>query len=666
MKTRKMLSLMLVLAMVFMVLPAASFAEEAHASVQEAVKLHKLDTVWNTLDRVEAEALASGADRAEVINTVYAAALNLEYVDADSFSDISKDGFYFTADGMHCAYNYRLRNEIDRSGNACGQTVIIPSNGKNVPLRDATSPNVLLVEPYYGIDGSFTAQYQTEANSIAAATCGEVTMLIAADATGPAIAANFPDKGAVIYDSHGTQSGTSSYLCLTTDEGITSEDYSNGWAVNAGYGDAWIDGRYIQNHITEDLNNPIVWMAICEGMKKSGNGTTGYALLDAGCGCVYGYSQSVTFVGDYAYEGTFWNCIKDGETAADAFDTMVETYGVPDPYGDAYPVLMSDDDPFPTNPDSLQTVNCTWTLFGNADPVPLVDYTIDPTDIEMIVGSTAAINFTREPSNANAYDLIWTSSDESVALVTGSKNKRKATVTAAGTGDAVITCTVMADGEIFGTTDINVTVTVDEALCEALNDETGSLEFGSTEPFGFEAYEDGDRYYARSTNYHQVNSKAELTAIVNMKAGETLSFDYYYSTQLGSDWYTFTVNNEMLQHFSGINNSWNTFTFTAPEDGLYIFTWAYEKDASTSEGFDRVKIDNVVYSGDPGAEPEPEPDGDADGNGVVDTADAIYALRFAMNLDEPTDEQFAHCDIDGNGVVDTADALAILRIAIGK
>ena len=283
-----MLSLMLVLAMAFMVLPAASFAEEVHASVQEAAQLHKLDTVWAALDKIEAEALASGAGRAEVINTVYAAALNLDYVDQDSFSDISKDGFFFTTDGMHCAYNYRLRNEIDRSGNACGQTVITPSNGKNVPLRDATSPNVLLVEPYYGVDGSFTNQYQIEANSIGAATGGEVTMLIAADATGPAIAANYPDKGAVIYDSHGIQSGTSSYLCLTTDEGITSEDYSNGWAVHGGYGEAWIDGRYIQNHITEDLSDPIVWMAICEGMKKGGNGTTGYALLDAGCGCVYG------------------------------------------------------------------------------------------------------------------------------------------------------------------------------------------------------------------------------------------------------------------------------------------------------------------------------------------------------------------------------------------
>ena len=110
MKTRKILSLMLVLAMAFMVLPAASFAEEVHASAQEAAQLHKLNTVWSALDKVEAEALASGADRAEVINAVYAAALNLNYVDLYSFSDITENGFFFTADGMHCAYYYKLRN----------------------------------------------------------------------------------------------------------------------------------------------------------------------------------------------------------------------------------------------------------------------------------------------------------------------------------------------------------------------------------------------------------------------------------------------------------------------------------------------------------------------------------------------------------------------------
>ncbi len=42
--------------------------------------------------------------RTEVINAVYTAALNLNTVDKDSFSDFTKDGFYFTVDGMYCAW----------------------------------------------------------------------------------------------------------------------------------------------------------------------------------------------------------------------------------------------------------------------------------------------------------------------------------------------------------------------------------------------------------------------------------------------------------------------------------------------------------------------------------------------------------------------------------
>ena len=47
-----------------------------------------------------------GMSRTEVINAVYTDALNLKTVDKDSFSAFTKDGFYFTVDGMYCAYNY--------------------------------------------------------------------------------------------------------------------------------------------------------------------------------------------------------------------------------------------------------------------------------------------------------------------------------------------------------------------------------------------------------------------------------------------------------------------------------------------------------------------------------------------------------------------------------
>ena len=599
MKTRKFLALALALIMAFAMIPVASLAENVDGLVNEAAAMRKLDNAWAALDAAEADALAQGMSRTEVINAVYTAALNLNTVDKDSFSDFTKDGFYFTVDGMYCAYNYRLRNELNTDCAPVEEGVVLTKgNGKKSALKDAESPNVFLVAPYYGHDSSFTDQYKREAQSIAAATGGEYLLIQSTSATGPAIAENFVDKGVVIFDSHGTQSGTSSYLCLTTNSGITQEDYNNGWAVRSGSA-AFIDGRYIENHTPDTLSNCLVWMAICEGMKRQGQGTTGYALLRAGAGVVYGYSQSVTFVGDYMYEETFWNAMKNADdpaTVADAFNLMAETHGLPEPRGDAWPIVMSEDDPFPANPDSAQTVNSQWTLFGNPEPVDITGFSLQQNAVEMYIGRTAEINFVRQPENANNYELVWTSSNESVATVTG--NKRKATVTGISAGTATITCTVMVNGEVFGSANVAVTVNVDTTLMEALNVEGGALQFGTSEPYGFEAVTEGDRFLAKSNNASIGNSTATLTTTVQMAAGDTLTFDYYYSSENNYDWYRFKANGTEVQKLSGTGMSdFASYTYTAASDGAYTFEWSYSKDSSVNGGNDCVKLDNVAFSG---------------------------------------------------------------------
>ena len=599
MKTRKFLSLALALIMVFAMIPVASLAENVDGLVNEAAAMRKLDNAWAALDAAEADALAQGMSRTEVINAVYTAALNLNTVDKDSFSDFTKDGFYFTVDGMYCAYNYRLRNELNTDCAPVEEGVVLTKgNGKKSALKDAESPNVFLVAPYYGHDSSFTDQYKREAQSIADATGGEYLLIQSTSATGPAIAENFVDKGVVIFDSHGTQSGTSSYLCLTTNSGITQEDYNNGWAVRSGSA-AFIDGRYIENHTPDTLSNCLVWMAICEGMKRQGQGTTGYALLRAGAGVVYGYSQSVTFAGDYVYEVTFWNAMKNADdpaTVADAFNLMAETHGLPDPRGDAWPIVMSEDDPFPANPDSAQTVNSQWTLFGNPEPVDITGFSLQQNAVEMYIGRTAEINFVRQPENANNYELVWTSSNESVATVTG--NKRKATVTGISAGTATITCTVMVNGSVFGTATCEATVNIDTSLFDSLNVAGGSLQFGTSQPYGFEAVTEGDRFLAKSNNASIGNSTATLTTTVQMAAGDTLTFDYYYSSENNYDWYRFKANGTEVQKLSGNTNSaWATYTYTAAADGAYTFEWSYSKDSSVNGGNDCVKLDNVAFSG---------------------------------------------------------------------
>ncbi|MBR6109411.1 MAG: hypothetical protein IKQ36_06705, partial [Clostridia bacterium] len=284
---KKVACALIALLMVIMVLPAASIAESTSRAQYEARELAKLDTAWASIEKVEKEMLARKAAPSAVTMAAYQAVVNNPLVDKDSIVWENDNQFAFTIDGMHNLYCYRVRNtEHVPSVNA----KVIDSITRGV-CGNAGSKNVLLVGPYYGQDSSFTDQYKTEAQSIANATGGTLTKLTGTGATGPAIAQNYTNKGVVIYDSHGVQSGTTSYLCLTTTTGITTTDYNNGWAVKSGSA-AFIDGRYIQNHVSGTLSNCFVWMAICEGMKKAGKGTTGTALLAAGAAGVYGYSQS--------------------------------------------------------------------------------------------------------------------------------------------------------------------------------------------------------------------------------------------------------------------------------------------------------------------------------------------------------------------------------------
>ena len=355
------LSLMLVLSVSF----APALAETIGDAIEEQTLFTQLDKAWAELDVVQEDLVNSKADAETVVKAIYDAAFECELIDEGSINEYREGiGFTFTVSGLACIYDYRVRVQSDK-GYATPNEAVVEAI-RTMPSDE----DILLIGPYYGIDGSFTNQYKNEANSLAGYTGGNVTILQSSGATATAIVNNYLGKSVVIYDSHGTAGYGSSYLCLTTGTGITSEDLTNKWACSLGGGDYGIDGRYIQNHVNGDLGDCGVWMAICEGMKKSGNGVTGTALLQAGAGFVYGYSQSVTFAGDYKYEKTFWERMRQGDTVAQAFKVMTDTHGVCDPYGDAYPIVMSATDAFPSNPDSHQTVTSDWKLINNGTPDP--------------------------------------------------------------------------------------------------------------------------------------------------------------------------------------------------------------------------------------------------------------------------------------------------------
>ena len=164
MKIRKLLAAALVLIMVLAAIPVFSIAEGSRSVTYEVRQMSRLDSVLAALNAAEAKALSARTEKNGVIRAVYQTALNLKDVDKDSFADFSKDGFFFTVDGMQCAYNYRLNNELKP-----GAVPVPESEGLQVFKAETdveftragngpTSPNVLLVAPYYGHDSSFTNQ----------------------------------------------------------------------------------------------------------------------------------------------------------------------------------------------------------------------------------------------------------------------------------------------------------------------------------------------------------------------------------------------------------------------------------------------------------------------------------------------------------------------------
>ncbi len=246
------------------------------------------------------------------------------------------------------------------------------------------SSDVALFGPYYGSDSSFTNQYRNEANSIAQASGGVYRLYSGTAATIDAIAHELETSGIVIFDSHGntdystysgdyTSRANTSYLCLTSYEGLTNQDTatvqgtfgSYQHAFRSGNG-AFVDGTAIANHMDGVAPNSLLWMAICLGMATDGMEAP---LRAQGVEVVYGYSQSVSFTGDYKYEEYFWTKMKGGSEVQEAIAYMKNKVGVKDPYTNppAYPIVVSSEDVYPGhgNVDAVQTVNSTWKLFAD-------------------------------------------------------------------------------------------------------------------------------------------------------------------------------------------------------------------------------------------------------------------------------------------------------------
>ena len=310
----------------------------------------------------------------------------------------NREGFLFwqTTVGIPCCYDPRMEAKLNNKDNepapedvarAEAEAEAILALASQVRGGGPYTVDIGLIQPYWEsnsnyADGSFTSyspQYVAMQQSLAAATGGETVRYAMSNATVDNIGATMAQCGLVMFDSHGTTDGgsnassNSSYLCLTTATGVTSQDTAIVTGAHGNYSHcilsgsgAYVDGTCIGYHMPTDAPNSYLYMGICLGMATAGMQE---GLRAKGVEVVYGYSQSVTFAGDMDYMNYLNTAVLNGDDIATAVTNMKQTVGCPDPYtssSPAYPIVVSSEDPYPGqgHVDYNQTVYSTWSLYG--------------------------------------------------------------------------------------------------------------------------------------------------------------------------------------------------------------------------------------------------------------------------------------------------------------
>ncbi len=407
---KRILSVLLLLAMLLGCVPGGVGAETEQYAEPSQAAYDRADAIFEEIDRLESVRATRNTNQSRITDAVEALVMETDtYVEGslrrngDAFS-------WMTTDGIRCAYSPRMR-EINKN------MTPTENGGEDLVYNEPVATRggfpagnqVYLIGPYYGYDADFTNQYKNEATRIAA-TIGDTdgyTLYSGKSATVDKVAEAVSKGAVVIFDSHGStdyESGndrvsgaTSSYLCLSSTSGLTGADYADGALYHSS--GIFINGATIANHMKSDSPGGILWMAICLGMATN---TICNPLREKGVEVVYGYSQSVTFAGDYLFEKAFWDKMCEGKTVAEAASYMKSTWGnwdmstqIAKHYGysgystitsarsnyAAFPVIVADENSHPGQrnrnlfygADSMQTVKSTYTIFQEECLHPTVE-----------------------------------------------------------------------------------------------------------------------------------------------------------------------------------------------------------------------------------------------------------------------------------------------------
>lgn len=431
---RRFLALVLVLSVILSVLPAV-FSEESAA--EETT--YAADRLWEQIDALRGSVTKRGVPAGE---SAYAALSDDVYALVEASGTAEPGSLAANGDfirwvdqetGIPCCYS--PEHEAVKSGaSAQPQTSAEELLRTAEPTRAAAqssicpqSLNVGLLQPYwessemYGGAGflRYSPFFLQQANLLAEKTGGDLIRFSMADVTPDTIAYTLQNCGIVLINSHGatdykngsdsTSRANSSYLWLTSDSGsiaeikelLHPEDYSATHTGRYGNysdmyfsgGDYCVNGTVIANHMTADAPSSLLYFGCCLGMATDGLFAP---LRQKGVEAVVGFTQTVTFKGDYAYMLSITTALLNGDTLEEAMAAAKQEVGIVDPYkhkNPCYPIVVSFADAYPGQGfvDAPQTVNSVWHL------------------------STSRVSFS-VPSTASPIPSAYCGDDDSVTL----------------------------------------------------------------------------------------------------------------------------------------------------------------------------------------------------------------------------------------------------------
>ncbi len=450
---RKGLSFLLSLMLIFSMVPWVSAQEETSANMGEPAYTAAAlefpaetsteeipEEAYDSVKNVFAEISKMEKEPAKKNVTETQLSLAAEEIVKQSenyvIGSLERNGNTFTwdtTDGIGCIYDPYMRkinSEMKAPENPMEDGIY--NAPKATKGGSPSGKEVVLVAPYYGYDDRFTGLYMDQAEAVAQ-TIGDTsgyTLISGTAATIDTVALAVSYGSVVFFDSHGStdytnqdnaadqvSQATTSYLCLKSANGLTADDYDLGADIGVdadGNITAYVNGYNIAWH--QMLNSfpqapdSFVWMAFCLGMAT--NTICGPLRNYCGVDVVYGYSQSISFLGDYCFELAFWEEFLNGSTVGEAVAASKDTVGYWDwsdviwymhysVYGDsvlympyytditsarksyqAFPIVVSDEDTYPGRRtatsfgvDSLQTVQSTYTLLPQEPVVQSSDGT---------------------------------------------------------------------------------------------------------------------------------------------------------------------------------------------------------------------------------------------------------------------------------------------------